>query len=204
MINIEVFSKAGIGKYNEDYVLHSEIVPDTSLIIVCDGMGGLSYGADASRFIAQCIMDYMHKYYDTQTPAQSLVDAIIYANNELAKKCASLKSKMGASIALALLVGKSCFYTWLGDVRIYLTHAGTTDLLTTDHLAIEGNHSFLSRCINGREFRFSPEIQELSITSEDEILIATDGFYLNNEVAMPLKSKVSIDDDATIVYIKQS
>lgn len=27
MIDVEVFSKAGIGKNNEDYALHSEIAP---------------------------------------------------------------------------------------------------------------------------------------------------------------------------------
>ena len=41
MIDVEVFSKAGIGKHNEDYVLHTEIASDISLIVVCDGMGGI-------------------------------------------------------------------------------------------------------------------------------------------------------------------
>lgn len=39
MIDVEVFSKAGIGKDNEDYVLHTEIAPDVALTVVCDGMG---------------------------------------------------------------------------------------------------------------------------------------------------------------------
>ena len=39
MIDVEVFSKPGVGKYNEDYVLHTEIEPDISLIVICDGMG---------------------------------------------------------------------------------------------------------------------------------------------------------------------
>ena len=55
MIDVEVFSKAGMGKHNEDYVLHTEIASDISLIVVCDGMGGLSYGADVSKFIAHSI-----------------------------------------------------------------------------------------------------------------------------------------------------
>ncbi len=41
MIDVEVFSKAGIGKDNEDYVLHTEIAPDVALTVVCDGMGGI-------------------------------------------------------------------------------------------------------------------------------------------------------------------
>ena len=161
MIDVEVFSTAGIGKHNEDYVLHTEIAPDISLIVVCDGMGGLSYGADASKTIAHSIDNYLRQDLCIHKPEQSIINALHYANDELAKECVRLKSKMGASVALALFVGNACYYTWLGDVRIYLATEGKRELLTKDHLAIEGNHSFLSRCINGKEFRHSPEVGEI-------------------------------------------
>ena len=202
MIEFEVFSKAGIGKHNEDYVLHAKIAPDISLIVVCDGMGGLSYGADASKFIAHSIKTHLKQNFCSHTPEQSIINALLYANDELAKECVRLKSKMGASVALTLFWGNACYYTWIGDVRIYLATEGKRELLTKDHLAIEGNHSFLSRCINGKEFRHSPEVGELAISCGDEVYIATDGYYLHNKVGSPSESAITADDDATIVCIK--
>lgn len=182
--------------------MHTEISPDISLIVVCDGMGGLSYGADASRIIAQSIENHLRKNLCSHTPEQSIINALRYANAELAKECIRLKSKMGASVALTLFVGNACYYTWLGDVRIYLAKGDKTELLTKDHLAIEGNHSFLSRCVNGKEFRNSPEIGELAISAGDEIFIATDGYYLHNELGPMIESAITADDDATIACIK--
>lgn len=202
MIDVEVFSKAGIGKDNEDFVLHSEIAPDVTLIVVCDGMGGLSYGADASKIVAHRIENYLKQNLCSYTPEQSIIKALHYANDELAKESVRIKSKIGASVALTLFVGHACYYSWLGDVRIYIAKGGKTELLTNDHLAIEGNHSFLSRCINGKDFRHSPEVGELAISANDEIVIATDGHYLHNDVGASLESVITAEDDATIARIK--
>lgn len=202
MIDVEIFSKAGNWKRNEDYVLHTEIALDISLIVVCDGMGGLSYGADASKIIAHSIENHLRKNLCPHTPEQSIINALHYANYELAKECTRLKSKMGASVALTLFVGNACYYTWLGDVRIYVVNGGKTELMTKDHLAIAGNHSFLSRCINGKEFRYSPDVSELEISSGDEVYIATDGYYLHNELGPMIESAITADDDATIARIK--
>ena len=202
MIDVEVFSKAGIGKHNEDYVLHTEIAPDISLIVVCDGMGGLSYGANASKIVAHSIENYLRQDLSSLNPEQSIINALLYANDELAKECVRLKSKIGASVALTLFVGNACYYAWLGDVRIYVVNGGKTELLTKDHLAIEGNHSFLSRCINGKEFRHFPEVGDLAISSGDEVYIATDGYYLNNKVGSPSESVITGDDDTTIVCVR--
>lgn len=202
MIDVEIFSKAGNWNRNEDYVLHTEIAPDISLIVVCDGMGGLSYGADASKIIAHSIENHLRQNLCSHTPEQSIIIALHYANDELAKECTCLKSKMGASVALTLFVGNACYYTWLGDVRIYVVNGGKTELLTKDHLAIKGNHSFLSRCINGKEFRHSPYVSELEISSGDEVYIATDGYYLHNELGPMIESAITADDDATIARIR--
>ena len=202
MIDVEVFSKAGIGKNNEDYALHTEIDPDVALIVVCDGMGGLSDGADASRIVAHRIENYLMTNLCSQKPEQAIVNAILFANDELAKECLRLQSKMGASVGLTLFVGNCCYYSWLGDVRVYLKQGARTELLTKDHLAIEGNHSFLTRCINGREFRYSPVVAGITLYSGDEVFIATDGYYLHYNVDTPIESEITAEDDATIFCIK--
>lgn len=202
MIDVEVFSKAGIGKHNEDYALHTEIAPDMALVVVCDGMGGLSDGADASRIVAHSIENYLRKNFCSQKPEHTIVNAIQYANDELAKECLRLQSKMGASVSLTLFVGNRFYYSWLGDVRIYIKQGDRTELLTKDHLAIEGNHSFLTRCINGREFRYPTFVADMTIHSGDEVFITTDGYYLHHNVGTPIESEIATEDDATIVCIR--
>lgn len=202
MIDVDVFSKAGIGKNNEDYVLHVEIAPDILLIVVCDGMGGLSNGADASKTVAHSIENYLRKNHCSQEPEYSIVNAIIYSNYKLAKECLRTQSKMGTSVGLSLFVGNRCYYSWLGDVRVYIKQGGKPELLTKDHLVIEGNHSFLSRCINGREFRYSPVVADRTLQYGDEIIIATDGYYLHNDSFLPSESVITTDDDATLVRIR--
>lgn len=202
MIELEIFSQPGIDRINEDYVWHAEIVPGVSLIIVCDGMGGLSHGAEASELAAQSIAGYILSHYSDKSPEQSIINGLKYANDILATEIKRHSSKMGTSVGLALIADNRCYYTWLGDVRIYHAQGEDVVLLTKDHLAIEGNPSFLSRCINGKEFRTIPEIAEFTICSGDAIYIATDGYYLHNDVGLPLNSATAVEDDATIVRIR--
>ena len=202
MIDVEVFSKSGIGKDNEDYALHTEFAPDVALIVVCDGMGGLPNGTDASRIVAHSIENYLRTNICAQKPEHTIVDAILYANDELAKECFRLHSKMGASVGLTLFVGNRCYYSWLGDVRVYLKQGEQTELLTKDYLAIEGNHSFLTRCVNGREFRYSPVVSDITLHSGDEVFIATDGYYLHYNVGTQLELEIATEDDATMVGIR--
>ena len=201
MIEVEVFSKAGNGKDNEDYALHTEIAPDVALTVVCDGMGGLSNGADASRIVAHSIENYLRKNFCSHKPEETIVNAMQSANDELSKESRLIQSKMGTSIGLTLFVGNRCYYSWLGDVRIYLKQGDKTKLLTKDHLAIDGNHSFLTRCINGRAFRYAPVFADLILDYGDEVFIATDGYYLHHNVGTPIESEIAKEDDATIVCI---
>ena len=202
MIELEIFSQPGADKENEDYVWHAEIVPGMSLIIVCDGMGGLSHGAEAANLVAHSITDYIQSHYSAESPEQSLMNGLKYANEIVAAEIKRHSSKMGTSVGLTLFADNRCYYTWLGDVRIYHARGENIELLTRDYLAIEGNHSFLSHCINGKEFRIRPEVVELNTSSGDTIYIATDGYYLHNEVGLPLNSATAVDDDATIVRIR--
>lgn len=199
---MEIFSQSGTGKKNEDYVWPAKIVPGVSLIIVCDGMGGLSHGAEAAKLVAHSIAEYIQSHYKTDSPDQSIINGLKYANDIVAAQIKRHSSKMGTSVGLTLFADNRCYYTWLGDVRVYHARGENIELLTRDHLAIEGNHSFLSHCINGKEFRTSPEAAELNTSSGDIIYIATDGYYLHNDVGLPLNSATVVEDDATIVRIR--
>ena len=120
MIDVEVFSKAGIGKHNEDYVLHTEIAPDISLFVVCDGMGGLSYGAGCVKIIVHSIENYLRQDLCIHNPEQSIINALLSANDELAKECVRPNQKMGGSVRFSLICGECLLLYLVRDVRIYL------------------------------------------------------------------------------------
>lgn len=103
MIELEIFSQSGTGKKNEDYVWPAEIVPGVSLIIVCDGMGGLSHGAEAAKLVAHSIAEYIQSHYKTDSPDQSIINGLEYANDIIATAIKRHSSKMGTSVGLTLL-----------------------------------------------------------------------------------------------------
>lgn len=56
-MKINTFSLAGSGKTNEDYILCRDLSEEYSLAILADGMGGLSYGNDASQIVSHTIAE---------------------------------------------------------------------------------------------------------------------------------------------------
>lgn len=58
-MKINTFSQAGRGKTNEDYILYRDLSEEYSLAILADGMGGLSYGNDASQLVSHTIIDFI-------------------------------------------------------------------------------------------------------------------------------------------------
>lgn len=139
MIEFEIFSEGGIGKINEDYVLHTDIPSGLSLFIVGDGMGGLAYGATASRLTAKSIAEYLKQNFTPQTPEQSIINALHYAN--------------------------------------------------------------ITRCINGKKFRHPPVVCNFKIQQGMRILMATDGYYLHNDIYSTPETININDDDASSVRI---
>ncbi len=201
MIRVEVFSEAGKGKHNEDYVVTIEISPEIWLIVVCDGMGGLLNAAEAAKIVAVSIAKYLLANFENKKPEFSILNAILYANEELAKENLRNQVRMGSAVAVTLFMENHCYYSWLGDVRIYFKRKSLVKMLTQDHLAIEGNHSILTRCIKGRVFRYPPVVSDIELQAGDEILIASDGYYLYNTVEQNSEVVRRSEDDASFVRI---
>lgn len=197
---IEIFSTPGIGKINEDYVSHDMIAPNVYAIAVSDGMGGLDSGADAARLTSENAVSFLKKHYKSGAEAQILSDSLGYANSAIGAECVSRKIKMGSAIAVAIIAGYDIHYTWLGDVHIYRQRGESVMLMTHDHLPHPENHSYLTRCLNGRPLRYSPEIKSEPLQSGDVIMFATDGYYLEHPNLSP-NEDAEYRDDATLVSI---
>ena len=63
-IEFKTISYSGKDKINEDYILCHKLSDNSLIAILADGMGGLSYGAEAAKIVSESIMttilDHVH------------------------------------------------------------------------------------------------------------------------------------------------
>ncbi len=122
-------------KENQDYI---KIIEPTSwisklkgnLYIVCDGVGGLNNGRQASMVAAEIIA---RKYYRNIffNIKRSLSFAIKKANKELFKL--SKKEKMGTTVVVLALKKNQAFICNVGDSRAYIFKKNQLIKITQDH-----------------------------------------------------------------------
>lgn len=120
-------------KVNEDAVL---ALPEQSIWVVSDGMGGHEAGDYASRLITDLIATI-----DPNLPAtermHALRDAIQKAHGMIRGEAASRGvSVIGATVASLMLANGHFVGIWAGDSRIYRMRNGVIQMLTADHSVV--------------------------------------------------------------------
>lgn len=136
-IEFKAFSFPGTGKINEDYILCHKLSDNSLIAILADGMGGLSYGAEAAKIVSESIMTTILDKVQDCLPENVLRIAFDAADTALYKKCRELKCKMGAAVTVALIIDDFLYYAWQGNVRLYKVCNGETILLSTDHIVAD-------------------------------------------------------------------
>ena len=117
-------------KVNEDAVL---ALPEQSIWVVSDGMGGHEAGDYASRLITDLIATI-----DPALPATDRMHALRHAiqkahgmiRDEAAARGVSV---IGATVASLMLANGHFVGIWAGDSRIYRVRDGASQMLTADH-----------------------------------------------------------------------
>ena len=177
---IKSSSHNGIGKINEDCRICRKLSNNRMIAILADGMGGLSHGDLAARIVANTIAQVIEEQIGTIVPENLLRNAVNQANEAIKSKNHALRCKMGAAIAVLLIMEEKAYFSWLGNVRIYLKENNNMKQLTIDHaINIENKNLYLTRCINGKEFREESPCGIVSFTPAKRLLLCTDGFYQN-------------------------
>lgn len=117
-------------KVNEDAVL---ALPEESLWVVSDGMGGHDAGDYASRLIADLVAaidtglapsDRLHALRAAIQQAHSVIRSEAEARGG---------STIGATVVSLMLADGHFVGLWAGDSRMYLLRDGKIQMLTTDH-----------------------------------------------------------------------
>lgn len=200
MIDVKIITQPVFDKVNEDYVCHEGFSSGLHAIAVADGMGGLSFGDVAAKLTAESIVSSLKDVGDDSQIDKRISDGIELANDNIRRECEHRKVRMGASVAVAVINGYVCRYSSLGNVRIYIQRNKKLSLITEDNVNRIAGQSYLSRCVNGRPFRHKIVNKSIELFSGDELIIATDGYYMHNDVVSE-NNPVIVDDDATIVII---
>lgn len=169
------FSEIGTRENNED-CLRVVTLPeyDRTLFIVCDGMGGHSYGEIASEAVCKSISAYWEKNPKQNDSEQKVYDATIQAYSML--KNQSLGYEMGTTMVLASLENDRAMVTHSGDSRCYIVDIkGHVKYRTIDHVDDVG---YITNCFfTGRNDLVKPDIRFVQLEPYDRILLCTDGLY---------------------------
>jgi serine/threonine protein phosphatase PrpC len=138
------------------------------------------------------------------------LNALKTADNAIATKgLAEYKCPMGTTIALAIVSDYQMFYTWQGNVRIYLKNDNGLSILTSDHILDVGyGHTRVTRCRKGTGLREDIPVRIAKLSRNDKVFFCTDGFYniaesmlSNKSITEIKKAIINPDDDVSLIQV---
>lgn len=210
MIELNTFSHSGKDKANEDYALCHRLSDNSLVAVLADGMGGLSYGAEAAKIVSESIMAAIRDNVQECSPEEILRMAFDAADVAIYRKCRELKCRMGAAVTVALVMDASLYYAWQGNVRLYKVSDGELSLLTTDHIVADAEGTYLTRCVNGKGFRENIPVMHEELEQVDRIIICSDGCYQHTDLNAMINHGGAFEfdgifeDDASLIEMKKS
>ena len=199
----ELFTK-GYDSQNEDYCKVVELEGRT-IVIMADGMGGLSLGAEAAECVCEGIAEYVSKNLEADNLWQ---EAFKYADKKLHELSLANHSNMGAAVTALIITETSCEVAWQGNVRLYLYRDNQLLQLTTDHIMNIGyGQKMLTRCLKGGGLRDDVPTKNIPLQTNDILFLCTDGFYNIHEQDLSsgntsVPKEDIMNDDATCLTIK--
>lgn len=137
---------------NEDNFATLRLAKNACLLVVCDGMGGLEFGEDASRIaiatfvtkvrsaVSPYISSDLLSDFSESRVSTALENAVVAANEEVLKEIAARNSEnkvMGSTLVGILLINECAYVVNVGDSRAYVTFDGSFMQITKDHSYVQ-------------------------------------------------------------------
>lgn len=188
---------------NQDNFMIRKYTDKTTLCVVCDGMGGIKGGEEASKIAAesfvaavdQFIIPYLKnkkKQVSTSDIKRALVKGVDMANEKVyiaAKKSTNHKG-MGTTLVGALIIDKVVFAINVGDSRLYTLKGSTVKQITKDHSYVQylvdmgqmtreeaessSHKNIITRAV-GTEISVEGDIYTIRLEEGSYLLFCTDG-----------------------------
>lgn len=188
-----------------------------TLLLVCDGMGGMNAGEVASEIAVRSIQEYFSTDKLTENVVASsesiknyIKRSIVYADEQIKQEGKNDESKrgMGSTIVLAWLINGKVYVGWCGDSRAYCYNPKTGLIqLSHDHsyvqelvdagklsaeLAFDHPHNnIITRSLGDNNMVAKPDVAEFDLHNEDIILLCSDGLcgvLRDNEIEYFIKN----------------
>ncbi len=169
--------------HNEDYVWGN---PETGLYIVADGVGGQRHGEVASRMAVDYARQLLESQLDDAVDAAMLLaDSLEQVNQHIHATAQQHEAyrKMSTTLLVALFQADKLYIGHVGDTRAYLWRNASLQQLTEDDVwpLFSGRfakkfENYLTKYI-GQDHKVEPQIVEVALTTNDRLLLCTDGLW---------------------------
>lgn len=197
------YTDAGITKKINQDALSIQIVdsPQGKIVmaVVCDGMGGLDFGEQASRETVRLF----HRWFSTQFAQMVIDDAftrehlfqqwqewIDRANYRLKTYAKNQGKRMGTTISVLLIYCNEYYICHVGDSRIYQIDDSVNTLtidhtlvaqevamgrLTKDQARVDSRRNILLQCVGASDM-VKPQFAHGIVSGNVTFLLSSDGF----------------------------
>lgn len=193
-------------KENQDFLLVDE-AEKFGIFVVADGMGGHSFGKEASEIAIDAIgaiwnkhqKNIVSKTYSTDYIFRLLKYAFDMANYNIFKINNEKNTYMGTTLTAVIILDNKALVMHVGDCRVYFLRGHDVKQLTADDTKIydEFKNGFISqayyeehqadhrlvKCIGIRK-KIIPQFYEIELRMMDQIFLCSDGIhqYFNKEL----------------------
>lgn len=199
--------KGQVRSHNEDACF---IIPEYSIFVVADGVGGNSGGEVASRTAVYEITQFVHgdPLAENASAAQIksyFTECLSNVNDMIYRKAdrSSDNSGMATTVVVCCIRGGYAYIAHVGDSRAYICRNGALTQITEDHTYVNAlvkagiitaeeaadheQRHMITRAL-GAEETVSPDFKQVEIRENDIILLCTDGLF--GEVEEPLITEI--------------
>jgi serine/threonine protein phosphatase PrpC len=185
------YTDKGLRKTNEDFIKSEILSNSISLHIVADGMGGYDYGEVASQTATEAIFQYFAGCTILGDIPALIRHAVEYANNQIFTLRNQYHSKLGTTLAGVLIIDRTAYAFWLGDVQIQHFRDNKQHFISESHTLInemkknrpvstkeiERYKHIVTKSISGPPFDSLLPVVEIQLKQGDTICISSDGLY---------------------------
>ena len=109
---------------------------DWSRLVVCDGIGGASFGKEAAQIACETIKDFLLFKTEISDVPEALLQAAHYTNNEVVSFMVrkGVRTVGGTTLIVALIKNDMLYWISIGDSHIYLFSDTGLKQLNEDHI----------------------------------------------------------------------